>query len=131
MPALSALQNNGLINAVVVVTRYFGGILLGAGGLSRAYSRAARAAVDAAGLAVYEKHLEFDVFCVYQDYDKLEKYVKSEGIITDGAVFGEFVTLSLAVKHGSFDAVRAGIFDLTNGKSEITKKGERFCAQGE
>ena len=131
MPALSVLQKNGLINAAVVVTRYFGGILLGAGGLARSYAYAARLAVDEAGIAVYENHAEFEVICAYADYDKLEKYVKSQKCVTDSAEFGESVILSLAVKQSRFEEIRSGIIDLTNGKSKITKKGERFCAQEE
>ena len=128
VPALSALQKNDLTNVAVAVTRYFGGVLLGAGGLVRAYSRAAALAVNAAGVALYESFTEFDVICGYPDYDKLLKYIKSENIITDDTSFGENIVLSLAVKHDRFDKVCAGIADLTNGKSGAIKKGAKFCA---
>ena len=129
VPALSVLQKNDLTNAAVVVTRYFGGILLGAGGLVRAYSRAAALALDAAGVALYENFIEFDVSCGYQDYDRLLKFINSENIITDNADFGENIILSLAVKYDRFDKICADIVNLTNGKSDIVKKGERFDAK--
>jgi len=128
VPALSVLQKNELVNVAAVVTRYFGGILLGAGGLVRAYSHSVKLAVDAAGTALYENHVEFDVSCLYQDYDKLLKYIKSEKIITDNSVFGENIVLSLAVKYNAFEKIRVEIVNLTNGKADIVKKGERFAA---
>ena len=129
VPVLSVLQKNDLTNAAAVVTRYFGGILLGAGGLVRAYSRAAALAVDAAGIALYENFIEFCVTCEYHDYDKILKFTDSENIITDNTDFGEKIILSLAVKHDRFDKIRAAIINLTNGKSDIVKKGSRFDAR--
>ena len=131
LPALSVLQKSGLTNIAAVVTRYFGGILLGAGGLVRAYSHAVKLALDAAGITVYENHTEFDVLCGYSDYDKLLKFVKSEKIIKiiiDNTAFGENIILSLAVKYDLFEKTCADIINLTNGKSDIIKKGERFSS---
>jgi uncharacterized YigZ family protein len=128
VPALSVLQKNGLTNVAAVVTRYFGGILLGAGGLVRAYSHAAKLAVDTAGTVLYENYIEFDVSCGYPDYDKLLKFIKSEKIITDDAVFGENIIISLAVKYDGYDKICAEIVNYTNGKAGITKKGERFSS---
>ena len=126
VPALSVLQKNELTNIAAVVTRYFGGIMLGAGGLVRAYSHAAKLAVEAAGIALYENHTEFNVSCGYSDYDKLLKFINSEKIITDNSEFGENIVLSLAVKHDLFEKIRSEIINLTNGKADIIKRGERF-----
>ncbi|MCL1858641.1 MAG: YigZ family protein [Oscillospiraceae bacterium] len=128
IPALSVLQKNDLTNIAAVVTRYFGGILLGAGGLVRAYSRAAKLAVDESGIVLYENHIEFDVLCGYPDYDKILKFIKSEKIITDNTVFGENIILSLAVKYNLYEKICADIINLTNGKSDIIKNGERFSS---
>ena len=127
VPALSVLQKNELTNVAAVVTRYFGGILLGAGGLVRAYSHSVKLAVESAGIAVYENHIEFDVLCGYQDYAQLLKFIKSEKVITDNTVFGENIVLSLAVKHNMFAQIQADIINLTNGKAVLIKKGERFA----
>ena len=128
IPALSVLQKNGLTNAAVVVTRYFGGILLGAGGLVRAYSQAAALAVKEAGTALFENYIEFDVICGYSDYDKFSKFISSEKIILDNTVFGENITVSLAVKHDRFESICGAVINLTNGKAAITKKGARFTS---
>ena len=128
IPALSVLQKNGLTNVVAVVTRYFGGILLGAGGLVRAYSHAAKLAVDAAGIALYENYTEFDVLCGYSEYDRLLKFIKSEEVIIDDTVFGENIILSLAIKFNGFEKICAEIVNMTNGKSDIIKRGSRFDA---
>lgn len=68
---LDIIRKGGFSDAVIVVTRYFGGILLGAGGLVRAYSAAAKLAVDAAGIVVYDVFRVFTLKCSYQDYGKL------------------------------------------------------------
>jgi len=126
VPALSVLQKNDLTNVAAVVTRYWGGILLGAGGLVRAYSRTVSLAVESAGVALYEIFTEFDVLCGYSDYDRLVKFIKTDNITTDDTSFGENIVLSLAVKHDRFDKACADIINLTNGKSDIIKKGSRF-----
>ena len=128
IPALSVLQKNGLTNVAAVVTRYFGGILLGAGGLVRAYSHAVKLAVETSGFAVYENFTEFEVLCGYSDYDRILKYIKSEKIISDNTVFGENIILSLAVKHDRFEKIYADIINLSNGKADIIKKGTRFSS---
>jgi len=128
IPALSVLQKNDLTNVAAVVTRYFGGILLGAGGLVRAYSHAASLAVGEAGIALFENYTEFDVICGYSDYDKLEKFINSEKIILDDTVFAENITVSLAVRHDRFGIIREKIINLTNGKSQIIKKNSRFMS---
>ena len=129
IPALSVLQKNELTNVTAVVTRYFGGILLGAGGLVRAYSRAVSLALEASGIALYEIFAEFEVLCGYADYDRLSKFIRSEKIIVDNTVFEENVVLSLAVKQGSFDKVKADIINLTDGRANLTMRGERFFSE--
>ena len=128
VPALSVLQKNDLTNVAAVITRYFGGILLGAGGLVRAYSHSVSLAVTEAGTALFENYTEFDVICGYQDYDKLLKFIVSEKIITDDTVFTENITVSLAVRYDLFDRIYADIINLTNGKAQIVKKNSRFAS---
>ena len=126
MPILNILQKQELTNIVAVVTRYFGGIMLGAGGLVRAYSQAARMAVDAAGITIYESFTEFDVVCSYADYEKLMKFIKSEEIILDTTNFEDSVTLSFATKNDNYEKICEKIIDLTNARAAIDKKSERF-----
>ncbi len=71
MPVLEVLRKSGLDDACVVVTRYFGGILLGAGGLVRAYTAAAKLAIEAAGIITYERYAAFRLMLSYSEYQKL------------------------------------------------------------
>lgn len=71
IPVLDVLQKAGIVDAVVVVTRYFGGILLGGGGLVRAYSHGASIAVNAGGIITMEKSLKVTLSCDYNQYGKL------------------------------------------------------------
>ena len=72
MPVLDVLCKNGLDGAAVVVTRYFGGILLGTGGLVRAYSSAASAAVADAGIITYEEVVVLKMKCSYNDHARVQ-----------------------------------------------------------
>ena len=126
MPVLNVLQKQDLTNVVAVATRYFGGIMLGAGGLVRAYSHAAKLGVESAGIAVYESFTEFDVICSYADYEKLLKFMQSAPVILDGTLFEDRVMLSLAVRHDNFEKIYGEIVNLTNAKSDINKRSERF-----
>ena len=126
MPILNVLQKQDLTNVIAVVTRYFGGILLGAGGLVRAYSHAAKIGVESAGIAVWESFTEFDAVCEYPDYDKILKYIKSDKIILDDTLFEDTVKLSLAVRHDNYERICGELINLTNAKVIINKRSSRF-----
>lgn len=126
MPVLNVLQKQDLTNVVAVVTRYFGGIMLGAGGLVRAYSHAAKIGVESAGIATFESFTEFDVVCSYADYEKILKYIKSEKVILDNTIYEDSVTVSLATRYDNFEKISKDIINLTNGKSDIIKRSARF-----
>jgi len=102
MPVLDVIRKSGFTDAVIVVTRYFGGILLGAGGLVRAYSAAAKAAVDAAGIVTYEPFIEFTLKCTYSDYQKLEREIEFFSCKKEGSDFASDITLKLAMKKTSY-----------------------------
>ena len=87
IPVLDVIRKGGFTDAVIVVTRYFGGTLLGTGGLVRAYSAAAKEAVDDAGLASFRTFDEIIVETDYQMYQKLKNYLKHPDIIVDETEF--------------------------------------------
>ena len=126
VPCLTVLQKHELTNVAAVVTRYFGGILLGAGGLVRAYSHATKLGVDAAGIALYENFTEFDLICGYADYEKILNYIKNIQVITDDTNFEENVIMSMAIKYDEYDKFAGDITNLTNGKAKFNKKGFRY-----
>ena len=119
IPVLNVVKMSGATDLCVVVTRYFGGILLGAGGLVRAYGASARQAVEAAGLAVFEPWSVLRVTLSYSDYQKLAAALPKLGATEDGCDFGERVTSVCAVLASEEEAFRKAAAELTGGRARI------------
>ena len=98
-PILNVLEENELCNVLVVVTRYFGGILLGAGGLVRAYTEAATKAVEKAETAYQEKGYEIEIYVSYQDMEKLKYYCSKNNIKIINIEYGENVKCIIEVTN--------------------------------
>lgn len=126
MPVLDVMRKSGFTDAVIVVTRYFGGTLLGTGGLVRAYSAAAKAAAEQAVIVTYEAYTEFEFSCSYSDYEKLKNEFKAYPVIEDETVFSNTVKLRLAVKETSFDDFNKRLSELTAGSVKTTVTGSRY-----
>ena len=131
MPTLNVLKMSGACDLCVVVTRYFGGILLGVGGLVRAYSAAAKLAIDAAGMAVFEPWDIFLVECSYSDYQKVTTAFEKDNIVEENAEFGASVLVQAAVESSRTEAVRLSISEITGGRAsfEIVDSVERASRQ--
>ena len=129
MPVLDVIRKSGVDDATVVVTRYFGGILLGAGGLVRAYAAAAKMALDAAGIVSYESYTELSLTCSYSDHQKLSAELPKFGAILDDTVYADNVTLKFAVKDEITDSVMGKIREMSGGKLVPTILGNRFDCQ--
>lgn len=126
MPVLQVLQREELYNVTCVVTRYFGGILLGAGGLVRAYSTAARMAVEAAGIVTYTRFDEFRLVCSYANYQRYLAELPKFGAPVDGTDFADRVTLRFAVPAECSAALCRRITEMSNGADVPARTGERF-----
>ena len=126
VPMLDVIKKNGVDGCCVVVTRYFGGILLGAGGLVRAYANGAKIALDAAHIVTYESYTEFRLVCDYAAYQKISYELPRRGILTDDSQFGSSISLKLAMKTTAFQDFADKLSEMFGGKilPEIT--GERF-----
>jgi uncharacterized YigZ family protein len=96
-PILDILKHSGLTNTLVVVTRYFGGTKLGAGGLVRAYGEAAKLAIEASGLVELRLLKEISVTIPYALLAPLEAYLSREGIETASKNFSEQVTVRILI----------------------------------
>ncbi len=118
-PTLNALKTCGATDMCVVVTRYFGGTLLGTAGLARTYAAAARAAIDASGFAVYENFTIAMMEVGYSEYQKLTFFLKNEGITEEDTEFGEFVTVTVAIPDGMTDRIETQLRDITQGKGKF------------
>jgi uncharacterized YigZ family protein len=126
IPVLDVIRKGGFCDAVITVTRYFGGILLGAGGLVRAYTAAASLAVKEAHVVSYEGYTEFKITCSYSDYQKIEHELPKYGIKCDDINFIEEITMKLAIRDIMFDAFMSGISEMTAGRICASVTGKRF-----
>ena len=126
MPVLDTIKKCGVDGVCVVVTRYFGGILLGAGGLVRAYAHAAKLALDSANIITYEKYDVFSLRCGYSEYQKYIPLLSSFNAIIDDTIFEADVTVVFAIKQGVDSLLLPKISEISFGKDLPLKKGERF-----
>ena len=128
MPMLQVLQREGLFNAVCVVTRYFGGILLGAGGLVRAYTKGAKIAVDAAGKSMKRVWTVLYVPCPYSFYERVRLEVEAFGGIVRKADFGAEVELELLFPEAKTQEFLDRLTDMTAGTVESMEIGQEYRA---
>ena len=126
VPVLDTIRKSGVTDAVVVVTRYFGGILLGAGGLVRAYSHGAKIALDAAEIVTYEKYAELSLACSYSDYQKYSVVLPTFNAIIDSTDFTDKVVVRFAIKETLVDTLAKKITEMSGGKNSLEIVGERF-----
>lgn len=129
IPVLDVLRKSGVDDACIVVTRYFGGILLGAGGLVRAYSAAAKMALDAAEIATFEPYTELSLTCSYPEYQKISAELPRFSAIIDDVDFADNVTVRFAVKNEKSNQITDRIREMTAGKTIPKIVGSRFDSQ--
>ena len=125
-PTLAVLKSSGADDLCVVVTRYFGGILLGAGGLVRAYAKGAKMALDAAGTATFVPYTAFTTQVDYAGYEKVMHELAKYGVVCDGTEFAAEVTLKLRAKEENFVRFQSFLADYTSGRSICTVTGSAF-----
>ena len=128
-PILDMLVKSGVDDVCVVVTRYFGGTLLGTGGLVHAYSQGAKLAVEAAGVAKFENYVVLKVACSYSDYQRIGLELERIDAIIDSTDYSDSVAVTFAVKEKFADEISRKISEISAGKSAPTKLGERFDAK--
>lgn len=126
VPVLSVLEKEDVKDVCVVVTRYFGGILLGGGGLVRAYSHTAKIGLDAAKIITMAKAKELSITCDYTFYGKLEAFLRSEEVVILDSSFADSVTVTFRVKDENYPMLCAKLTDISNGKIEPTVLSENF-----
>lgn len=128
MPMLQVLQREELFNVVCVVTRYFGGILLGAGGLVRAYTKGAKIAVDAAGKSRKRIWTVLYVPCPYPFYERVRLETEAFGGMVRQAEFGAEVELELLFPEKQAKPFLDRLTDLTAGTVEGMEIGQEYRA---
>ncbi len=128
MPMLQVLQREGLYNCVCVVTRYFGGILLGAGGLVRAYTKGAKIAVDAAGKSMKRVWSCLYVPCPYNFYERVKLEVAAWGGIIRSTEFGAEVELEILVPEAQAQPFLDRLIDMSAANVEGMETGKEYRA---
>ena len=128
MPMLQVLQREGLYNIVCVVTRYFGGILLGAGGLVRAYTKGAKIAVDAAGKSMKRVWSVLYLPIPYNFYDRIKLEVEAFGGIIRDTQFGADIELELLFPEANLQPFLDRITDMSAGTIEGMMTGQEYRA---
>ncbi|MBR0302285.1 MAG: YigZ family protein [Clostridia bacterium] len=123
IPVLNVLKMTRVDGVCVVVTRYFGGILLGTGGLVRAYSAAAKAALDEAGIAVMRQYDICTVRCSYSDHGKISSKLDSCGAHLEGCDFADDVLMTVSCAPCDREALEELVRQVTAGKGVLTKTG--------
>lgn len=126
MPTLEVLLHKELYNVALATVRYFGGILLGTGGLTRAYSKGASDAVSAANIITRTWGDKVEIVIPYGLYGKVSPYISSKGFPIISSDFSDNVSILIFSPKKDTDALIAEIIDMTAGNAEISKKDELF-----
>ena len=127
-PMLGVFQKEGVVNVCCVVTRYFGGILLGAGGLARAYTRSAKDALDAAGVSAVRRWVVMEAPCPYARFEEVRREVARFGGVEERVDYGADVLLRVLLPEERSAQFAAHLFDLSAGTIEALEAGEAFRA---
>ena len=128
-PVLNVLRSAGVEDAVIVVTRYFGGILLGSGGLVRAYSKAASMALEAAGRARMAEWVSVSADCSYASYERVRRLFEAEGAEEISGDFGAAVTVSALLPAERLGSLSSRLVELTAGSARLREGARLFRPQ--
>lgn len=127
MPTLEAIQHAGLTDVIVVVTRYFGGILLGTGGLVRAYTAAAGGALQNAELVSMRLVVDCRLRVPYAQFEQAQRIIAAAGAKPEEPVFDDAVTLLWRMLAGEEGPLCAKLTELTRGSAEVTVSAAMYA----
>ena len=125
VPMLGVLENHNLTNVCVVVTRYFGGIKLGAGGLIRAYAGNVALAVKEIGIIEIKEQAGIQIHMTYAQYQEYGNFLKEHNLIELETNFTDQVDTMIFVDKERKDDIKADLIEFFNGKVTLTDKGLR------
>ena len=131
MPIIEVMKNRGITNCVVVVTRYFGGILLGAGGLCRAYTQGAVTAINESGVGVMHPSVRYLMDVPYPMLSRVEYFFKSAPVMIENKDFSDVITFSYLVKQSDEEKLNADITQMSEGRLEPMRFDEMYLPWSE
>lgn len=124
-PMLDVLKNSGITNIVVVVTRYFGGVLLGTGGLVRAYTEAAKLAVEDTKVQLVRQMQKVEIRTEYSELSKLQYLIAEMGIDEPEVLYSDKIDMMVAAPQTLVELLCNKVTELTKGKA-LVKMGEKY-----
>ena len=127
-PMLGVFQKAGVTNLCCVVTRYFGGVLLGAGGLVRAYTQAAKLALDAAGISVVRRWVEVEVACPYNLFERVKNEAAAQDGVLGDVAYTDQVAVRVLLPEEKAAPFAGRIVELSAGACQAVELGESFQA---
>ena len=125
VPMLGVLENHNLTNVCVVVTRYFGGIKLGAGGLIRAYAGSVALAVKEIGIIEIKEQAGIQIHMTYAQYQEYGNFLKEHNLMELETNFTDQVDTMIFIDKEKKDGIKADLIEFFNGKITLTDKGLR------
>ena len=126
MPVLDVIRKNGLTDTVIVVTRYFGGTLLGTGGLVRAYTSAALGAVQKAEIITYDVYVTLSIEASYSDYQKFAPVFNELGFRCNDVRYTEKVIINGSVRKNNYENLVDKLVQITSGRVKTEIIDEKF-----
>ncbi|HZK42755.1 MAG TPA: YigZ family protein [Syntrophomonadaceae bacterium] len=128
VPILSVLRNNNLENVMVVVIRYFGGILLGAPGLVRAYSQATSLVIQKAGIKRFDLCIRLQIICDYSYWGNIEHKLLQKGIIVSDIEYSDKVKAHIYCPIDEQERCKKTIIENSNGTAEISSWEKKYMS---
>lgn len=119
LPTLEALEHAGLSDVIMVTTRYFGGVLLGTGGLVRAYTQAAQAAISAADLVRISRCVSLRIVMPYSFYDKVNHLLSGADVKIEDASFAEMVTMKILILDDAKEPLLSSLEETLRGQASM------------
>ncbi len=126
MPTLNVFASEAVQNVCCVVTRYFGGTLLGTGGLVRAYSKAAKLALDAAGIAQMAQWRSYLISCDYSFFERAKRLLEECYAVLQNTDFGTDIVIEALVREDISEGFEAKLIDASSGTANFEVVGEEF-----
>lgn len=128
MPTLDVILKNEIYDVCIVVTRYFGGVLLGTGGLVRAYSQGAKVALEAGKVVLMQSCAICQAKCSYNQYGKVSSLIIELGAAVDDTVYEADVAIKFHIKPELLNALNKKLADATSGEVQASSESEEYFA---
>ncbi len=126
MPTLDVIRKNGCTDMVIVVTRYFGGTLLGTGGLVRAYTQAALGALNKGIPVVYDIYSALKITVSYSDHGRIIQTLDEFGFVIDDTIFAANVEIIGRIKASEVQQLLARLTEITSARAQVEELGQKF-----